>query len=282
MLEGSCPISVQNERSGSGGAPKAAEGGLEIMHELHGKTLLLTGASMGIGRALAMALAVQGVNLVINARSANFLGETRELCLQQEGVAGKVQDVPGDASRTETVAAMLEAAQRLGNFWGFIHAAGILHPGPYVWEISAEDFQAVFQANVMAAHQLIRGCLPLLLEQGEGLAVLFGSGAAEKTQPGIAAYCAAKAAEEHLARQLAAEAPGITSLVYRPGIVETRMQSQARESVGGAAEQLQAVFRPWKEQGKLMTPKEAATGLVALLAKDHRRLHGKTWDVRDL
>ncbi|WP_031387817.1 SDR family NAD(P)-dependent oxidoreductase [Desulfonatronum thiodismutans] len=252
------------------------------MHELHGKTLLLTGASMGIGRALAVALTGEGVNLVINARSGNLLQETRELCTGQGRTSNAVVDVVGDASKTETVDAMLKAAQKIGNFQGFIHAAGILHPGPYVWELSDTDFLAVFQANVMAAHQLIRGCLPLLLEQGSGLAVFFGSGAAEKTQPGIAAYCAAKAAEEHLSRQLAAEAPEITSLVYRPGIVETRMQVQARESEGGAAQKLQAVFRPWKEQGQLMTPEQSAAGLVRLLAANPRRLHGKTWDVRDL
>lgn len=252
-------------------------------HALHGKTLLLTGASMGIGRALAVALAGEGVNLVINARSADLLRETRNLCGGPEKMSnGHVQDIAGDASRAKTVEAMLQAARKIGNFWGFIHAAGLLHPGPYIWELAPEDFQAVFQANLMASHQLIRCCLPELLSQGEGLAVFFGSGAAEKTQPGIAAYCAAKAAEEHLARQLAAEAPSVTTLVYRPGIVETRMQAQARESRGGAAEQLQAVFRPWKEQGQLISPEQSAAGLVRLLAVNPRRLHGKTWDIRNL
>ena len=255
-------------------------------HEAHffrGKTLLLTGASMGIGRALAVALAREGVNLVLNARSGDLLRETRELCAQHGAASRAVVDiVAGDASRDETVAAMLAAARALGNFQGFIHAAGLLHPGPYIWELSPEDFQAVFTANVLVGHQLIRCCLPDLLSRGEGLAVFFGSGAAQKTQPGIAAYCAAKAAEEHLARQLAAEAPSVTTLIYRPGIVETRMQVQARESRGGAAEQLQAVFRPWKEQGQLMTPEQSAAGLVRLLATDPRRLHGGTWDVRNL
>lgn len=253
------------------------------MHALHGKTLLLTGASMGIGRALALTLAGEGVNLVINARSGDMLRETRNLCTGRGGEPKAVVEiVVGDASEAGTVADMIQAAQKIGNFQGFIHAAGILHPGPYIWELSQDDFLAVFQANVLVAHQLIRGCLPLLLKQASGLAVFFGSGAAEKTQPGIAAYCAAKAAEEHLARQLAAEAPEITALVYRPGIVETRMQTQARESKGGAAAQLQAVFRPWKEQGQLMTPEQSAAGLVGLLAANPRRLHGKTWDVRDL
>ncbi|GAB6059630.1 SDR family NAD(P)-dependent oxidoreductase [Desulfonatronum parangueonense] len=248
-------------------------------HALHGKTLLVTGASMGIGRALAVALAGEGINLVINARSADRLRETREMCA---GSGAVVEDVVGDASSSETVDAMVAKSGDIGGLWGFIHAAGLLHPGPNAWELAEKDFQAVFQANVIAAYQLIRGCMPLLLRQGEGLAVFFGSGAAVKTQPGIAAYCAAKAAEEHLARQLAAEAPQIISLVYRPGVVETRMQSQARESEGGAARQLQKVFRSFQEQGQLITPEESAAGLVRLLSANLQRLQGGTWDVRDM
>ncbi len=248
------------------------------MHELQGKTLLLTGASMGIGRALAVALAREKINLVINARSEELLRETQTMC----AVAGNHPEyVAGDASRPATIAAMLRKADTLGNVFGFIHAAGVLHPGPYVWELDDHNFETVFQANVFAAFQLIRACIPRLLRLGRGLAVFFGSGAAEKTQPGIAAYCAAKAAEEHLARQLAAEAPQITTLVYRPGIVETGMQRQARESRGGGAKQLQNVFRPWKEQGMLLTPEESAAGLVRLLSKDLSALHGRTWDVRE-
>jgi NAD(P)-dependent dehydrogenase (short-subunit alcohol dehydrogenase family) len=190
--------------------------------------------------------------------------------------------VAGDASKAKTIASMIKTAKAMGNFFGFIHAAGVLHPGPYLWEVSQRDVMRVFQANVFAAHQLIRASLPLLLQQGQGIAVFFGSGAAEKTQPGIATYCAAKAAEEHLARQLAAEAPQITSFVYRPGIVETRMQVQARESSGGGARQLQEVFRPWKEQGLLLTPQQAAAGLVQLLSSNLKRLRGKTWDVRQM
>ncbi|HDQ41360.1 MAG TPA: SDR family oxidoreductase [Desulfonatronum sp.] len=249
------------------------------MHELRGKTLLLTGASMGIGRAVAVALAREGVNLVLNARSRNQLLQTRQMCAAADA---RAEYVAGDASKTSTVAAMLKKAESLGSLFGFIHAAGVLHPGPYLWELTKHDFTQVFQANVIAAFQLIRACAPLFLQQKKGLAVFFGSGAAEKTQPGIAAYCAAKAAEEHLARQLAAEAPQITALVYRPGVVETRMQAQARESQGGGAIQLRKVFTAWKDQDLLMTPEESAAGLLQLLSRDLRALHGRTWDARDL
>jgi NAD(P)-dependent dehydrogenase (short-subunit alcohol dehydrogenase family) len=249
------------------------------VHDLEGKTLLVTGASRGIGKALALELAREKVNLILNARGEEPLRETHDACLQL-GISAEY--VAGDAADVETVAAMVEKARDMGNFYGFIHAAGVLHPGPNIWEMEEHDFRTVFQANVHAAFVLIQQCVPLLLEQEQGVAVFFGSGAAEKNQPGIAAYCAAKAAEEHLARQLAAEAPGITSLVYRPGIVETQMQAQARQSTGGAAQELRKVFKEWKEKGMLISPEESATALVRLLSSDSGQLHGGTWDVRNL
>ncbi len=65
-----------------------------------------------------------------------------------------------------------------------------------------------------------------------------GSGAAEITQPGISAYCKAKAVQELLVKQLAAETNKIISFVFRQSIVDTRMQEQAREAKGGAAKHI--------------------------------------------
>lgn len=107
--------------------------------------------------------------------------------------------------------------------------------------------------------------MPELLQCGDGLAVFFGSGAAVSHLPGIGAYGAAKAAEEHLARQLAAEAPRIISFVFRPDVTETRMQQQAREAAGNAAATLHRVFRGYQQRGELSTPEDQARALVALL-----------------
>ncbi len=234
---------------------------------------------MGIGRALASALAREGVNLVLNARSEAPLREAYKECI---ALGVSVDFVAGNAAEPETIDQMTAKAASMGGLFGFIHAAGLLYPGAFLWELPVRDFQAIFHVNVDAAHQLIRACIPRLLPQGSGLAVFFGSGAAEKTQPGIAAYCAAKAAEEHLARQLAAEAPQITTFVYRPGIVETRMQVQARQCRGGAADLVRKTFEPWKENGMLLTPEASAAGLISILSSDWKHLHGKTWDVRAL
>lgn len=245
------------------------------MAELTGKTLIITGASMGIGRALALELAGIGVNLVLNARHAPALEKAAAAC----AVPGiKVRPVAGNIARSGTATEMVNQAQALGGFFGFIHAAGVLNPGPLLWELSPRKFQEVLGSHVTGAYQLIRAAVPALLQQREGLAVFFGSGAAEALIPGIGAYCAAKAAEEHLARELAAEAPVITSFVFRPGATETRMQRQARNSTGGGSENLHRRFGGYKDRGELSTPEAEARALVRILINQPRHFHGKIAD----
>ncbi len=239
-------------------------------------TWIVTGASRGIGRALALALARRGARLVLSARHAAPLAE----------VAGEVRElgteavpVEGSAGQAEVAGRLVRAAVGLGNFAGFVHNAGVLHAGPLLWELPEPHWDEVMEANLKAGYQLVRFAVPELLKQGGGVAVFFGSGAAESNLPGIGAYAVAKAAEEHLARQLAAEAPEIVSFVYRPGVVETRMQAEARAAEGGGAEVLHRVFRGYKEQGVLLKPEDAARALVRILEADPRRFSGRvaTW-----
>jgi NAD(P)-dependent dehydrogenase (short-subunit alcohol dehydrogenase family) len=239
--------------------------------------MIVTGASRGIGRAVALALAGQGAHVVVNATSPTPLEQTRDQC-REAGV--QAEAVPGDIADAATADTLMRMAHRMGNVYGFVHAAGVLHPGPLLWELEPQDFAGVFGASVTGAYQLVRACVPELKKKGEGVAVFFGSGAAEMAQPGIAAYCAAKAAEESLARQLAEEAPEIATIVFRPGIVETRMQEQARNATGGGAENLHTVFRAWKEQDALLEPEESAEDLLSLL-QEPRRHHGTMRRARD-
>jgi NAD(P)-dependent dehydrogenase (short-subunit alcohol dehydrogenase family) len=247
------------------------------MSFVENKTMIVTGASRGIGRALGLALAEGGAGLVLNARSPQPLEEAAAQCRE---AGARVVAIAGDVSNAGVCASMVAEAQMMGEFGGFVHAAGVLKPGPLLHELDEADFDAVFHASVKGAYQLARHAYPVLRQAG-GAAVFFGSGAAQITQPGIAAYCAAKAAEEHLARQLADESPNVSVIIYRPGIVETRMQEQARQAEGGAAEQLHAVFRRWKEQGELISPEQSAAALMRLL-QDPGEHHGRTVRADDL
>lgn len=239
---------------------------------MRGKTLIITGASRGIGRELALELARQGVNLVLNAREQPPLAEVASECAD---LGVKVREIAGNAAQAQVAEAMVAQALEVGGFFGFIHAAGVLHPGPFLWELTPEQFQEILESHVVAAHQLVRAAVPHLLRQGEGVAVFFGSYAAAGNHPGIGAYNIAKAAEEHLARQLAQEAPQIVSFVFRPGATETRMQKQAREAVGGAAEVVHRTFRGYLEAGLLDAPADAARRLISILLDTPRRHHGR-------
>ncbi|BBD10067.1 SDR family NAD(P)-dependent oxidoreductase [Desulfovibrio ferrophilus] len=248
------------------------------MSLLANKTLIVTGASSGVGQALAVQLARAGASLVLNARRKEPLRQTLTDCANASAKAGHDRQhvcVAGSAGQADIANVLATEALNLGHFHGFIHAAGVLAPGPSLWELPEDDFDKVFEAGPLAAHRLIRTCVPHLLAEGQGLAVFMGSGAAQIAQPGIAAYCAAKAALEHTMRQLAAEAPALTTFVYRPGIVDTPMQTQARHSKGSGAPQLKAIFNAWKKNGELLSPEDSAAALTAILDNEPHSFHGR-------
>lgn len=248
------------------------------MSSLQGKTLIITGASGGIGSALAVELARSGSNLVLNARRKGPLEEVASQC-RSLGVT--VDQVSSDAATEDAAAKMVHRAVEMGHFYGFIHVAGVLNPGPLIWELSESAFMEVFSASLTAGYQMSRAAVPRLLQQGGGLAVFFGSGAAEMNIRGLGAYCAAKAAEEHLARQLAVEAPSIISFVYRPGVVDTPMVASAMKAEGGAADELRREFSSYRERGELLSPEQSARALVQILRSDPKRFHGKVASWRD-
>lgn len=246
--------------------------------ELKHRTFIITGASAGIGKALAVQLSREGSNLVLNAREPEPLARAAGEC-EASGVV--VDYLAGDAGLDRTGADVVAKAVRIGGFSGFVHNAGVVRPGPYLWELAEDHFNEVLAANLVGGYQLIRYAVPELLKQGKGIAVFVGSAAADITLPGIGAYSVAKAAEEHMARQLAEEAPEIVTLVYRPGVVDTRMQAQAREAAGGAAKFLHREFRAYKDRGMLISPEDAAGALVRIMARNPVKFHGKICTWRD-
>ena len=96
------------------------------MSWISGKSLILTGASGGIGRVLALAFAGEGVGLVLNGRRSEALEQVKEEC-ETSGV--RVSYVAGSAAESEVAGALVEKALGMGKFYGFIHAAGVLFPG---------------------------------------------------------------------------------------------------------------------------------------------------------
>ncbi len=248
------------------------------MSEISGKTFILTGASSGLGRALALALATEKVGLVLNARSPEALEKVAE---EITGKGARADFLAGSAAVGDVSNGLVKKAINMGAFHGFIQAAGVLHPGPAVYDLSGAEFSEIFEASVTASFHMAKAAFPHLIEAGEGIAVFFGSGAAERVVPGIGTYCAAKAAEEHLVRHLAAEAPEVTTFVFRPGIADTPMVRSAMHAQGSASKGLREQFRAYEKNGEILDPEIAARALVSILKNNPRRFHGKTATWRD-
>jgi short-subunit dehydrogenase len=98
---------------------------VKAVSELEGKTLILTGASRGIGRALALQLAESGVNLVLNARDKALLNEAASDC---RNLGATVIAFSGSAADSAKASKLVDAALDLGHFHGFLQVAGVLHP----------------------------------------------------------------------------------------------------------------------------------------------------------
>lgn len=188
-------------------------------------TAIVTGASRGLGRALAGGLAGAGWRLVIDARTATDLADARA-----ELTAGgaEVVAVPGDVTDPAHREELHAAAAAAGGANLLVLNAGALGPSPLppLAELRTADLQAVLEANLVAPLALARLVLPQLrARRGAVLAVT--SDAAVEPYPGWGAYGASKAGLEQAIAVLGAEEPDLTVWRVDPGDLRTRMHQDA-------------------------------------------------------
>jgi NAD(P)-dependent dehydrogenase (short-subunit alcohol dehydrogenase family) len=189
-------------------------------------TAIITGASRGLGLALARALARDGWNLVIDARDRNDLERATAMMESVGGV--RVVGIPGDVTDPGHTAALVEAATSLGHYTLLINNASMLGPSPQpvLANYPIEVLEQVFATNVTAPLRLIQRSLPHLRQNG-GTVINVTSDAATEGYEGWGGYGASKAALEQLSNVLAVEEPGITVFWLDPGDMNTRMHQEA-------------------------------------------------------
>lgn len=186
------------------------------------KTAIVTGASRGLGLALATGLAAAGWRLVLDARDGDALASAvREL-------PGEHAVLPGDVTDPAHRAALVEAARRLGGPDLLVNNAGILGPSPQptLGGYPLPALREVYEVNVFAPLALTQAALPALRERA-GTVVNVTSDAAVEPYPGWGGYGSAKAAVEQLSRILAAEEPALRVWSVDPGDLRTRMHQEA-------------------------------------------------------
>jgi NAD(P)-dependent dehydrogenase (short-subunit alcohol dehydrogenase family) len=186
---------------------------------------LITGASRGLGRALADGLAREGYSLIIDARDAAAL-DAAAAAIRAAG--GTVTAIPGDVTDPGHRAALLRAAQRAGRCDLLVNNAGTLgaSPLPALADYPVDALRAALEANVVAPIALTQLLLPLLRAAG-GAVLNITSDAAVEAYAGWGGYGAAKAALEQASNVLAAEELTIRVWWADPGDLRTDMHQQA-------------------------------------------------------
>lgn len=197
------------------------------MIDLSNKTVVITGASRGIGAAAAYEFAAVGANVVLAARSGSDIEKIAT------DIGDKAVAVTCDVSKEDQVQNMIsKAIDHFGSLDVLINNAGIIDPISRIEIVESDAWGKLIDINVKGVFYGIKAALPQMKANGGGTIISIGSGAARSALEGWSAYCTSKAAVHHLHACLHKEegGNGIRSLLNSPGTVATDMQGKIRES----------------------------------------------------
>ncbi len=183
------------------------------------RTVLLTGVSRGLGRALALRLAELGHLVLGCGRTAAAIEEMQRLLGEPHALS--VVDV-ANAGEVDTWARRLLARQPPVDL--LVNNAGVINANAPLWEVPVAEFSRVLDVNLKGAFHVLRAFLPSMVERRRGVVVNFSSGWGRSTSSEVAPYCATKWGIEGLTKALAEELPrGMAAVALNPGIVHTAM-----------------------------------------------------------
>ena len=191
------------------------------------KTVLVTGASRGIGRAIALSLAKEGAHIIATARTQGGL-EDLDDDIREAG--GQCTLVPLDQKNPEGIEKLAEiVTERWGKLDILVAAAGVLGELTPAAQVTARTWNEVMAVNVIAPARLIRAFEPLLLKSEAGRAVFLTSGASKSCRAFWAPYAASKSALDALVKSWAAEhgEGNLRINLLNPGPMRTAMRKKA-------------------------------------------------------
>ncbi|MBA3393201.1 MAG: SDR family oxidoreductase [Deltaproteobacteria bacterium] len=217
-----------------------------------GQGILITGASRGLGRALAETLAARGAKLALVARTAGPLDDVVATIRARGGDAHAVVGDIADKAAIHRIAG--QAAGLIGEIAVAIHNASTLGPVPLrlLLDTECEDLAGVLETNLVGPFRLTKVLAGAMAIRGAGVIVHVSSDAAVEPYPRWGAYGISKAAQDHLSRILAAElaGTGVRVLAVDPGEMDTVMHAAAV---------------PDADRATLQQPTEVASRIVAMI-----------------
>ena len=197
---------------------------------LSGKSVIITGASRGIGEATARHLAAAGAKVVLAARSRDAV---ERIAAEIADAGGTARAVACDVARWQDVEALVgETNRAFGGPDLLINNAGVIDPIARLADSDPEGWGQVVDINLKGVYYGLRAAIPLMLEQGGGTIINISSGAATSALEGWSHYCATKAAVLSLTRCTDVEYrdEGIRVIGLSPGTVRTEMQVNIKAS----------------------------------------------------
>lgn len=234
--------------------------------DLSGKLVLVTGATRGIGRAVAVAAASTGAELIITGRTIGALEEVDDEIKAGGGHATIVEMDMKDTAAMPRLAAAI--AERWGRLDGLVANAAILTALTPVGHVTPEDWETNIAVNLTGQWHMIRAFDPLLRAAPAGRAILVTSGAAVGSRPFWGPYAATKAGLEALGRSWAGESE------------QTSLRINMMNP-GGTATTMRASAFPGEDPASLPQPADIAPAFLALLAEDCP-WHGEVVNAREI
>jgi NAD(P)-dependent dehydrogenase (short-subunit alcohol dehydrogenase family) len=217
------------------------------MNSLTGKTALVTGASRGIGRATALALAAQGAQVLVHYSANSAAADEVVALIQNDG--GRAQKLSADLQAPDGAHRLAQEVRAIiGDRLDILVANAGIAKAASIEETEVADFDALFAVNVRAPYFLVQQLLPAL-HAGSSV-ILFSSLAAKSSVGELSAYAATKGAVDTLVKHFAAAlgSRGIRVNAIAPGVVATDMSSFAKTEGGRAftlgIQALQRVAQP--------------------------------------
>jgi len=248
---------------------------------LQGKVALVTGAGRGIGKAIALAFAREGADVVVVSRT---LLEVEETANQMMALGRHVLAVHGDVSQLKDVENMVKLTlQEFGRIDILVNNAGILGPiGPLV-ENDVKGWMETIKVNLIGTFLCCKAIIPIMVERRKGKIINLSGGGAAYPRPRFSAYAASKAAVVRLTETLAEEVEEFNIQVnaIAPGVVRTKMLEQIVATGEESADRALANARnPLEADGVDL---ERVTSLAIFLASDNSskltgRLISAVWD----
>lgn len=231
---------------------------------LRGKVVMITGASRGLGRALALAFAREGVSLVINSRSEDSL---EPVAGEAKVTGAEVLAIPADVSVEAEVERLVnESVRRFGGIDVLVNNAGVLGPRVPIEEYPEDEWRKVLDANLTAPFLLIRTVIPRMPEGGSIINMTSGVSVEGRAEWG--AYSVSKFGLEGLTQILAAELKerGIRVNSVDPGGMRTEMRAAAY---------------PDEDPTTRITPEENTDVFLYLASDESREVTGERFKAQE-